>query len=734
MKHEIKSTLAKLLATEDLIVEHKNVETAQFNVHNRVLTLPNWDKASEGIFDMLVCHEVGHALYTPDRDWTEGRVLSQSFINIVEDARIEKLMKRRYEGVSKTFFNAYNELSDIDFFEINNKEVDEMNLADRINLHYKIGNFVDIDFIPEEQYFIDKIDVIETFDEALDVAEELYAYCKQKKAEEKQKLEEMQQMKSDLGMDMEDMVGSAPSQSSDDNGEGQESDDVDGKPQSVNEPVIEDFEDFLKDDQGKQEWNEEPESETMEALNDALKNLTNTQTRESQYIEIPELNLKNIIVSNEKVHKDIDAGWIQNEEGREKYVERYKDMYTSVDLSIPICEEIDKMYYKFKRDAHKEVNYLVKEFERRKCAGAYARSSTSRTGVLDTKSLHTYKFNEDIFKKITVVPDGKNHGLVFILDWSGSMNNVILDTLKQLYNLIWFCRKVQIPYEVYAFTIDYSNYDPMTGKKERVFKVKDNEVQIPDSFHLLNFFTYKTKTKDLDRQMLNIFRLAASFDWKIDTPWIQAPHGYRLSGTPLNETMIALRQLLPEFKKNTNVEKVQCVVLTDGEGQPMRYNKEVKRDWEDELWMGTQYFGEGCFIRDRELGTTYLCEGHYYDDRNQTDVLLKNLRERLPSVNFIGIRIMPSREGSSFAHRYLGYGNEDYEKIMKRWRKEKSFAIKDAGYHTYFGMASTSLANDADFEVQDDATKAQIKRAFFKSLKNKKMNKKILGEFIELVA
>ena len=135
MKHEIKSTLAKLLATEDLVVEHKNVETAQFDVHSRVLTLPNWEKASEGIFDMLVCHEVGHALYTPDIDWTEGRVLSHSFVNIVEDARIEKLIKRRYEGTSKTFFNAYNELSDIDFFEINGKEVNDMNLADRINLH-----------------------------------------------------------------------------------------------------------------------------------------------------------------------------------------------------------------------------------------------------------------------------------------------------------------------------------------------------------------------------------------------------------------------------------------------------------------------------------------------------------------------------------------------------------------------------------------------------------------------
>jgi len=149
--------------------------------------------------------------------------------------------------------------------------------------------------------------------------------------------------------------------------------------------------------------------------------------------------------------------------------------------------------------------------------------------------------------------------------------------------------------------------------------------------------------------------------------------------------------------------------------------------------MGTNYFREGCFIRDRKLGTTYRCEGHYYDDRNQTDVLLKNLRERLPNVNFIGIRIMSSRDGAQFARRYLGYGTELVEKTMRRWRKERSFAIKDAGYHTYFGMASQALANDAEFDPKSDS-KADIKRAFVKSLKNKKMNKKILGEFIELVA
>ena len=69
VQHEIKSQLAKLLATEDLVVEHKQVETASFNVETRVLILPLWEKASNSVYDMLVGHEVGHALFTPNDDW-----------------------------------------------------------------------------------------------------------------------------------------------------------------------------------------------------------------------------------------------------------------------------------------------------------------------------------------------------------------------------------------------------------------------------------------------------------------------------------------------------------------------------------------------------------------------------------------------------------------------------------------------------------------------------------------
>ena len=146
VSHEIKSQLAKLLATEDLVVEHKKVETAQFNVHTRVLTLPMWERASGQVYDMLVGHEVGHALYTPDNDWYKNRKIPPQFVNVVEDVRIEKLMKRRYAGIAKTFYRGYSELAEEDFFQIADENLETMNLADKANLYFKIGSFVDIDF------------------------------------------------------------------------------------------------------------------------------------------------------------------------------------------------------------------------------------------------------------------------------------------------------------------------------------------------------------------------------------------------------------------------------------------------------------------------------------------------------------------------------------------------------------------------------------------------------------
>ena len=89
-----KSTLAKLLSEEDVNVVHKQMPTAYFDSKKRELGLPIWkeEEMTKEIYDLMVCHEIGHALWTP-LDMLEKaglRNIDHSFVNIIEDVRIEK--------------------------------------------------------------------------------------------------------------------------------------------------------------------------------------------------------------------------------------------------------------------------------------------------------------------------------------------------------------------------------------------------------------------------------------------------------------------------------------------------------------------------------------------------------------------------------------------------------------------------------------------------------------------
>ena len=728
VKHEIKSQLAKLLATEDLIVENKKVDTAEFNVHTRVLTLPRWEQASNNVYDSLVAHEVGHALFTPDVDWRETHDIPHVFVNVVEDVRIEKLMRRKYAGISKTFYNGYHELSDNDFFDLDGKDISDLNLADRINIYNKIGSFVDVSFSDAEKKILSLVESCETFEQVLDASQTLYEYCKDEvNSDDDESSEQVAEVEptedgteeieaNDQGEETEEQEFQTPESST--------------QGSSQYDPVLEDFEDM---DMGDATQSEEPTVETAESLAEKLKDLINLDGVENAYVELPKLNLDDVIVPNDAIHKVCNDQWEESIAYNKEFSE------------ANIFEDVDAEYVQFKREAQKEVNYLVKEFECKKAADSYARATTARTGVLDCSKLHTYKHNEDLFKKVTTLADGKNHGLVFILDWSGSMHPVLKDTVKQLYNLIWFCRKVNIPFEVYAFTQEYPlvRYDEERGEMARItpYTPKNNMAQVPDWFSLMNFFSSKVNAKTLDDQLKNIWRVTssimgygyhASHSGYAHRYNFRTPLGMNLSGTPLNETIVALHQILPKFKKENKLQKVQCVILTDGEAQPLRYHKEVQRQWEDEPYLGTSYFSSNVFLRDRSIGKTYsFSKMVQYSD--MTDILLENLRDKFQDINFVGIRILESRDAGQFVRRYTGYC-ELYEKVMKEWRKEKAFSLKNSGYHRYFGLSSKMLNTDAEFDPIHDATKAQIKRDFIKSLKGKKMNKKILSEFIELVA
>ena len=721
VSHEIKSQLAKLLATEDLVVEHRQVDTAQFNVHTRVLTLPLWEKASNVVYDMLVGHEVGHALFTPDEDLPKN--IPHQFVNVVEDARIEKLMKRKYMGLAKTFFKGYNELSDQDFFSLEGEDISKMNLADRANLWFKIGNYVDIPIeCGEETEIINMIADTETFADVLIAAEALYKYCKEQNQQEKAP-EEMQSQQTTQGGGSSAQDGSEEQETDGDNSNSSGNGSGEEKTSTNNQS------DQRKP--GGESFDDEPEVRTVDNLEESLRELISQHGQDNVYVEIPKVNLDSIIASNEDIHKVINIHFAKRQESVDDYLKQNSKEY------INIFENVDLEYRKFKMSSQKEVNYMVKEFECKKAADSYARSTVSRTGVLDCTKLHTYKYNEDLFKKINVIPNGKNHGLIFVLDWSGSMSQVLQDTCKQLFNLIWFCKKISIPFEVYAFTNEWNRrfYDEendqyVAANLKSHYQKKEGLLAIDDHFNMMNILTSKVSSKELENQMVNIWRISCYYN-NSHSVYYNVPEKLSLSGTPLNEALVSLHQILPKFQKENKLQKVQCIVLTDGEANQLSHHVEIKRNWESEPYIGCRRLNpDTSFIRDRKIGMTYKVE---YEWHKFTDTILKNLKDNFPMVNFIGIRVLSSRDANNFIKMYYEIGKKDFEKIQNDWRKFKTFNITKSGYDAYFGMSSSNLSQESEFEVKEDATKAQIKSAFVKSLKNKKLNKKVLGEFISLV-
>ena len=174
-----KSTLAKLLAEEDIFVVHKQMETAYFNSKSRELGLPIWkdEDMTKDIYDLMVGHEIGHALWTPldMLEKAQVRKINHGFVNIIEDARIEKFAVRKYPGLVGVFKRGYTDLVKKDFFGTADKDVNTYNLIDRINIFFKTAD-TNIVFSDEEKVWVDRTAKTETEDEVLDLAEELYAW------------------------------------------------------------------------------------------------------------------------------------------------------------------------------------------------------------------------------------------------------------------------------------------------------------------------------------------------------------------------------------------------------------------------------------------------------------------------------------------------------------------------------------------------------------------------------
>lgn len=697
---EVKGTLARLLATENLKVEHRQVSTACFDVSNRILVLPIWKTASATVYDLLVGHEVGHALYTPNEDFGDA---PKDFVNVLEDARIEKFMKRTYPGLRKSFYEGYQELWNQDFFGVKSSDISKLSLIDRINLFFK-GNS-SIEFSAEEMVFVDRASKTNTFQEVIDLAMDLYEFAKQK-----------QMQKEDI--DLENSTQSGSGESADQNDvevDPQDSQDDENSPTESSGKSIGSDPSNTTDDQEDYDY-DETQSLTEEALRQSLETLVDDSAKEWVYLNLPEVDLDDYLVPWKKIQTDLEYTF----HGRAFSNKQEHDyFYRNLNFSYQKCED-------YKKSAQKSVNYLVKQFEMKKSADQYARSAVSRTGILDTNKLHTYRYNEDIFKKVTVIPEGKNHGLIMLLDWSGSMQNVLMDTLKQTYNLIWFCRKVNIPFRVYAFQSGYTDY------RGKTTDYAENVIHLSEDFRLLEFFSSQMNSKALDTQMKYIWQQAWGQHSGISHP------SYSLGGTPLGESVICMRDAVKKLKRFEKVQKVNVVALTDGESNPLSYTTSPFP--EDHYFSGkirTEYFchnrNKVFILRDPVTGYSRRFDTNPY---NTTSEIVSFYKE-ITDYNWIGIRLCSKGELNRFLVNYLDH--EEVENASKQWAKEKFTSVSDkTGFTKQFFMPNQYIGSgteDLDVKIKGDvATKAELQRAFKKHMGSKMANKTILNAFIEQIA
>ena len=218
------STLAKLLAEEDIHVVHRNQSTAMFDVKNRELSLPIWKEMSKNIQDLMTLHEVGHALWTPleQLEKAQKEKIEFSFVNVLEDVRIEKLVQKKYPGSVRIFNKGYKELIAQNFFETVGQDISKYNLIDRINLHFK--HHVDVPFSEEEKVWVQKANQTKTPDEVLDLAKELYEYIAENEDSQGEEQNPSPDM-SDMTMEGSNSEDGIPSGSG---SEGENSDSADG--------------------------------------------------------------------------------------------------------------------------------------------------------------------------------------------------------------------------------------------------------------------------------------------------------------------------------------------------------------------------------------------------------------------------------------------------------------------------------------------------------------------------
>ena len=739
---ENRGVLARLMAIENITVEHRHAPTASFDVFNRVLTLPTWKNMSAELYDMLRAHEVGHALETPAAGWHDTVIKDKqlrSFLNVLEDARIEKLMKQRYPGLRPSFVKGYKELYDQDFFGTANKNLKSLLLIDRINLHFKIGSYLNVPFNFEEQKIVREVEQLQTWDDVVRLARSIFQIDEE---EFNRKLQE-QEMEfnnghgdNEDGFETDDDVETEGDQSNDAD---QNNDKVGNRGRGITaapsvKTVLDDWYTFESQEQ-------HPQSLTDYIFRLREQELLDNKSMPFCYVDVPKANLNRVIIG----HRTVASQFVLREEMLKEH--ELMDM-------IKFAEYKQNFLAKNKR----YVDHLVREFELKRNARQMARAGTAKTGALNLKKVHRFQLTDDIFQRMTVVPKGKNHGMIMVFDQSGSMGEYYAQTLEQIMILAMFCRKINVPFHVYGFT---DNHDH-TAKN---FNFLHDFDQLPDTFskvtgelnmaeakmfRLREYLTHTQTSTEFKAMIERLMILAATWDYsskrRYTNPINILPLSERLHGTPLNEAITSLMTLVPEFRKAHRLDVVNTIILTDGQSNTLN---RVYTSADSNGRMQTKMAfsrGEGAkrlIVRDQRTKLEAETLSNYVIGDNAITSALLKLFKKVTDSRCVGYFIGGNHRGYVKewyqSHNFTAVSIEKVIDDAMLEIKRNGFLQVNApevtGFDAYYRISKKSMETDNEtLEVEKGAKLAQIRKAFLSVNSDKRKHRVLLSNFVDSIA
>ena len=769
-----KSNLAKLLATENVNVQYRKAKTASFNPTTRTLIIPIMKEMSNDLHDLLVGHEVGHAHDTPKDGWHDAVHANGSnykgFLNVVEDARIEKRMKRRYPGLRKSFKNGFDDLMQRDFFGVAFRNLNTLPFIDRVNLITKSDYTLDIDFNAEETVLLDKVKTIETWDDAVRVTNELWAFAK----EEMSKLSEHGGHEgfddSDSDYDDSDSYGEDDPSEDDQDGEsgssegkssGEKNDKSDESAADQKSTESGDGDDGEDDgdrstlNRNKQsaashfdQYSDEPVCETDNNFRKNEITLIDEKSLDYVYAKLPTPILSKIVTPAKRVQELLTQEFSkQNAE------------YESVATTL---------YNDFKRKNERYISLLAKEFEMRKAATKYAKSRLSNTGDVDISKIYKYQIDDNIFRKMMKVPKGKSHGLVLLLDKSGSMSQNMASSIEQILILALFCRKVNIPFKVYGFgnaiavrQIDYPDEMKAWEKKLELdslsswndmygtFSKNDGELET-NVVYLREVINSQMGNASFQKAVKNLCCLMNAYGYGTSIysqRSFHRPPSESLSNTPLIEALIALKPILEEFRQTNHLDIVNTVIVHDGDADDIQA-VHAKGERHSRKWFNART--ENVFITDgkNQLKVGFNSKTH----SNTLQAVISNWLTSTTGSKLFGFFIVPTsgKMAKIVGNRLVNdelteirkipgayfQENEAIKKYVRQMRKEKFLVSQLDGYESFFLIpdGSNLEINDDEIVVTGKVNSANLAKAFMKFNKTRQVNRVLITKFIQGIA